>query len=275
MPVDKQNATEWFKKAAAQGFTKAQTALALRYQRGDGVEADDQNAARLFEEAAKNGDSAAQVRLGQAYMSGTGVPKDPSKAEYWLRLAADNGRRDANNPLSKLEQSADAQNVPSSDREKRQEPPDSPDSEDRQRIGDTPGFRSDILCGIISIRLGLLASFITSRHISIRPFVTTYLWTAMPWGFRALDIRLPLRWEWHNDGAKGSARPLGIGVLRAVLGCFVGAVVLPMCVYSYFMRARNAHAIPRFRVDRINPLYARATCHRAFLLLAIILNRRK
>ncbi len=74
-------------RAADKGDPNAQIALALLYQKGQGVPKDDAKAAAIFEKLANQGFPGAQYNLGVMYRDGIGVPKDASKAAAWLSLA--------------------------------------------------------------------------------------------------------------------------------------------------------------------------------------------
>jgi TPR repeat protein len=76
---------------AEQGDSEAQTALGVRYFRGDGVPQDDAEAARWLFLAAEQGHPDAQNKIGFLRAQGRGVPKDDAKAALWYRRAAELG----------------------------------------------------------------------------------------------------------------------------------------------------------------------------------------
>jgi TPR repeat protein len=73
---------------AEQGEAKAQTALGVIYEQGQGVTQDSTQAASWFRKAAEQGEPVAQTALGVMYESGIGVPPDNVLACMWLNLAA-------------------------------------------------------------------------------------------------------------------------------------------------------------------------------------------
>ncbi len=77
--------------ASAAEDPAALVALALRYQRGQGVTRDLAQAAALYERAAKLGNAEAQFNLGNMYLLGEGVPRDDDWAFTWFREAAHQG----------------------------------------------------------------------------------------------------------------------------------------------------------------------------------------
>lgn len=122
--VDVDRAVEWYRKAAAQGNSLAQSNLCIRYGEGQGVEKDLDEALRLcrlaaaqdhpkafdrlgwmyqfglgvavdlaeafryYERSAKLGDANGQNNLGYLYEQGWGVNRDLQQALYWYRQAA-------------------------------------------------------------------------------------------------------------------------------------------------------------------------------------------
>ncbi|MFM1874099.1 MAG: hypothetical protein RL398_3521 [Planctomycetota bacterium] len=75
-------------QAADAGYAPALTALAQRYEVGDGLPRDTQLAVSLYRRAAAKGDSAAMLRLGILYETGVGLPRDAARANAWYRAAA-------------------------------------------------------------------------------------------------------------------------------------------------------------------------------------------
>ena len=81
------DAVFWLTKSAENGYAKAKTALAGRYERGDGVREDVVRAAELYEQA-KWQEAEAAFSLGECYRLGRGKPRDASLAfENYLRAA--------------------------------------------------------------------------------------------------------------------------------------------------------------------------------------------
>lgn len=73
-------AVGWLEKAAAQNHAQAQTALASRYERGEGVAQNYQKARELYEKAASQGDAIAMHNLGVFAEQGWGGDKNTAQA---------------------------------------------------------------------------------------------------------------------------------------------------------------------------------------------------
>ena len=86
---DYAKAAIWYRKAAEQGFDRAQVNLGILYSTGQGVPLDYAQAAIWFQMAAEQGYARAQCLLGELYSKGQGVPLDFEQAVNWLRKAAD------------------------------------------------------------------------------------------------------------------------------------------------------------------------------------------
>ena len=84
--ADYVEAARWFRLAAEQRNRDGQTYLGLMYGVGLGVEQDYGESARLLRLAAEQGDGVAQARLGDMYAYGEGVERDPDEADTWYRL---------------------------------------------------------------------------------------------------------------------------------------------------------------------------------------------
>ncbi len=80
-------AVSWYRKAAEQGYAKAQYNLGLMYSQ----EQDYTKAVSWFRKAAEQGYAEAQYNLGVMYDNGSGVKKDTEQAVYWFRKAAEQG----------------------------------------------------------------------------------------------------------------------------------------------------------------------------------------
>ncbi len=80
---------------ADQGDTEAQNALAVMYEKGEGVAQDIAAALMWYRKAADQGDAEAQLNLGNLYANGQGVPQDYVMAHMWFDLAAAAGIEDA------------------------------------------------------------------------------------------------------------------------------------------------------------------------------------
>jgi len=84
-------AAEWYRKAADQGYAEAQWHLARMYRDGQGVPQNDELAVYWSRKAAEQGFFAAQCSLGWQYKSGTGIPKNDKLAAEWYGKAAIQG----------------------------------------------------------------------------------------------------------------------------------------------------------------------------------------
>jgi TPR repeat protein len=87
VPQDYAQAARWYRKAADQGYAKAQYNLGILYGTGKGATQDYAEAANWSRKAADQGDPVGQAFLGRFYLSGQGVPTDYVQADMWLTLA--------------------------------------------------------------------------------------------------------------------------------------------------------------------------------------------
>lgn len=105
--ANKQQAIEWYRRAAEQGHMKSQMALAVMYELGEaGSERGPDEAAVWYFSAARQGNERAMHRLGYFYergpeacptdktcerpeREGRGLPKDDKEALKWYRKAAE------------------------------------------------------------------------------------------------------------------------------------------------------------------------------------------
>ena len=81
-------AVHWYRKAANQGYAKAQASLGIMYDFGKGVEENDSEAVKWFLKAARQGQALAQHNLAIMYEEGTGVSQDYLAAIDWYTKAA-------------------------------------------------------------------------------------------------------------------------------------------------------------------------------------------
>ena len=93
--VDHVEAVKWVRKAAEQGFARAQYDLGLMYQFGRGVERSNEKAVEWYLKAAEQGYADAQGLLGVMYENGIGVEQSYEKAAGWYLKAAEQGYADA------------------------------------------------------------------------------------------------------------------------------------------------------------------------------------
>lgn len=71
---DISQAVAWYRKAAEQGYAKAQSNLGALYADGDGVGRDEAQAVAWWRKAAEQGHPRARINLGVMYAEGRGVP---------------------------------------------------------------------------------------------------------------------------------------------------------------------------------------------------------
>ncbi len=88
---DGSRALELLVQASDAGYAPATTALAERYENGDGVELNNDVARSLYESAANAGFGSASYRLGYLYVSGIGVDYDNERAMTFYQQAIEQG----------------------------------------------------------------------------------------------------------------------------------------------------------------------------------------
>ena len=96
---DYTEAVKWYRKAAEQGYARAQNNLGECYYNGEGVAEDYTEAVKWFRKAAEQGNAIAQYHLGERYYYGQGVTEDETEAVKWYRKAAEQGSAIAQNKL--------------------------------------------------------------------------------------------------------------------------------------------------------------------------------
>jgi TPR repeat protein len=127
---DRNEAIEWYKKAAAQnnemavsrlqllqaneerfkkelsnagnGSKESQYKVGVMYTEGIGTDIDLAKAAKAFEQSASQGYVKAEYKLGLVYYEGTGVKLDRNTAYKWFKMAADKGYAAAQYYLGKM-----------------------------------------------------------------------------------------------------------------------------------------------------------------------------
>jgi localization factor PodJL len=87
---------------AVTGDTSAQYELGQRYAEGRTVTRDPKLATQWFEKAANQGFAPAQYRMGSAYEKGIGVTRDLNLSKMWYQRAADSGNTRAMHNLAVL-----------------------------------------------------------------------------------------------------------------------------------------------------------------------------
>jgi len=96
VPRDFVEASNWYRKAADQGYALAQLKLGLLYQQKEsGIMKDDAQAASWLLKAADQGIAVAQAALGLCYSTGQGVPPDDAQAAVWYQKAVAQNNPDA------------------------------------------------------------------------------------------------------------------------------------------------------------------------------------
>ena len=95
VPEDYKTAMKWYRLAAEQGDSSAQSNLGDMYSLGMGVPEDYKTAMKWYRLAAEQGDSSAQYLLGSMYAEGMGVIQDNVYAHMWWNIAASSGDKEA------------------------------------------------------------------------------------------------------------------------------------------------------------------------------------
>jgi S1-C subfamily serine protease len=80
-------AANWYRKAAEQGNSRAQSMLGYFYSQGIGVPRDYNQAVIFCQRAAKQGNAFGEALLGECYGEGTGVPINDIEAYKWISLS--------------------------------------------------------------------------------------------------------------------------------------------------------------------------------------------
>jgi TPR repeat protein len=84
-------ASQWYRKAAAQGYALAQSALGSMYQMGRGVPQNFEEALKWYGLALKQGDPVAESNLGLMYARGQGTKTDLGQAVKLFEKSAEKG----------------------------------------------------------------------------------------------------------------------------------------------------------------------------------------
>jgi TPR repeat protein len=103
-------AVSWLRKADEQDNADAQYLLGSCYYYGNGVQTDLVKAMTFFRKAAEKGHKAGQFRIGCCLERGDGTPKDFIEATAWYRKAAEQGLAEAQYNLGNCY--ADGKGVP-------------------------------------------------------------------------------------------------------------------------------------------------------------------
>jgi hypothetical protein len=103
-PVDYDQAANWFRASAEQGFAEGQNSLAYCYLKGIGVPHDDSQAAHWARLAAEQGHPRSEALLAYLYEQGKGLPLDYVAAYTWYShaFATDSSNLDRLKALSEV-----------------------------------------------------------------------------------------------------------------------------------------------------------------------------
>lgn len=94
-------AVEWYKKAAAQGLAVAQYNLAICLEEGDGCKEDKAEAVKWYRKAAEQCHAGAQYSLAICLNNGYGCEEDKSEAFIWYKKAAEQNIANAQNMVGR------------------------------------------------------------------------------------------------------------------------------------------------------------------------------
>lgn len=106
---DWSTAIKVFTLLAERGDARSQFALAMMYDRGEGLANDDRKALEWYTKSAQAGYDKAQLNLGFMYERGEGVAKDARQSLHWFREAAIQGNPEALARLTELAGGGDAE----------------------------------------------------------------------------------------------------------------------------------------------------------------------
>ena len=89
VPLNAKKAKAWYEKAAAKGNLDGINGLARLYRYGTGVRKNHETAFGLYEQAALQGHTQSQVGLAMSYQDAKGVKKNLVRAYAWLLIASE------------------------------------------------------------------------------------------------------------------------------------------------------------------------------------------
>jgi len=98
----RKEAARWYSCAAEQGFAAGQHHLARHYETGDGVPRDLAKAVFWYVKAMNQNFAASQYAFGRMRRDGIGLPRNPAEALRFFRLAASQGHEDAQDALEEM-----------------------------------------------------------------------------------------------------------------------------------------------------------------------------
>jgi tetratricopeptide (TPR) repeat protein len=96
-------AVEAFRKAAEQGYAKAQYRLGRCYHNGTGINQNASTAVYWYRKAAEQGYMLAQQTLGRCYKTGDGVPQNLNTAKEWYQKAWNAGSAMAKDDIAQVQ----------------------------------------------------------------------------------------------------------------------------------------------------------------------------
>jgi TPR repeat protein len=102
----RKEAARWYGCAAEQGFAAGQHHLARHYETGDGLTRDLAKAVFWYVKAMNQDFAASQYAFGRLRRDGIGLPRNTSEAMRLFRLAANQGLEEAQDALEELFQAA-------------------------------------------------------------------------------------------------------------------------------------------------------------------------
>lgn len=104
--ISEEDALAWLIKSAKQGYDRAQTRLAWRYDKGtDGFDVNEELAIYWYRKAAEQGYTVAEIQLGKKYAQGIGgVRQNKEEAVYWFKRAAKDGNGEAKRLLKEVQE---------------------------------------------------------------------------------------------------------------------------------------------------------------------------
>jgi uncharacterized protein len=98
----KKEAARWYRCAAEQGFAAGQHHLARHYETGDGLTRDLSQAVFWYVKACNQNFAAAQFAFGRMRRDGIGLPRNKAEALRLFRQAASQGLEDAQDALEEM-----------------------------------------------------------------------------------------------------------------------------------------------------------------------------
>jgi TPR repeat protein len=102
VPQNYEEGKRWALIAADERDPSAQAMRGVFYQKGLGVPQDYEQALKWFQMSAAQGNADGQFGMGGLYLTGSCVPQDYTEAMNWFRKAADQGQADAQAAIGEL-----------------------------------------------------------------------------------------------------------------------------------------------------------------------------